>query len=110
MHRKTHWDSPLSKSHKRKYWKLTSETEELNKIRVKRALESSKAVPINREIHGFSDASESAISAVAYLLTTYSEFGPDVTLIASKTKVAPLVKQTIPKPELMGGKLMGNSS
>ena len=86
--KRTHWDSSLSESHKRKYLKLISETEELNKIRVKRALQSSKAVTINREIHGFSDASESAISAVAYLRTTYREFGPDVRLIASKTKVA----------------------
>ena len=99
---KTHWDSPLSESHKRKYLKLISETEELNKIRVKRALQSSKAVPINQETHSFSDASESAISAVAYLRTTYSEFGPDVRLIASKRKVAPLVKQIIPKLELIG--------
>ena len=87
--KKTHWDSPLSESHKRKYLKLISETEELNKIRVKRARQSSKAEPINREIHGFSDVSESAISAVAYPRTTYSEFGPDLRLIASKTKVAP---------------------
>ena len=103
---KTHWDSPLSESHKRKYLKLISETEELNRIRVKRALQSSKAVPINQEIHSFSDASESAISAVAYLRTTYSEFGPDVRLIASKRKVAPLVKQIIPKLELIGAGLL----
>ena len=48
------------------------------------------------------DASEQAIAAVAYLRTVYEAGDVDVRLIAAKTKVAPLKKQSIPRLELMG--------
>ena len=39
---KTHWDSSLTEAHKAKFLKILSETENLNQIRVIRALVSSK--------------------------------------------------------------------
>ena len=101
---KTHWDSSLTEAHKAKFFKILSETENLNQIRVMRALASSKVNAVRQEIHGFSDASDKAFSAVAYLKTMYDE--PDVRLIAAKTKVEPLIKQTIPRLELMGAGLL----
>ena len=53
--------------------------------------------PVCRQLHRFSDASEQAIAAVAYLRTVYEAGDLDVRLIASKTKVAPLKKQSIPR-------------
>ena len=62
--------------------------------------------PVCRQLHGFSDASEQAIAAVAYLRTVYEAGDVDVRLIASKTKVAPLKKQSIPRLELMGAYIL----
>ena len=58
------------------------------------------------ELHGFSDASEKAYAAVVYLRSTYSEHPPVVSLVASKTKVAPIKPMTIPKLELCGAALL----
>ena len=102
---KTHWDSLFTEAHKAKFLKIISETESLNQIRVTRALVSSKVNSVRQEIHGFSDASETAFSAVAYLRTMH-DGKPDVRPIAAKSKVAPLVKQTVPRLELMGAGLL----
>ena len=53
------------------------------------------------QIHGFSDASRRAIAAVVYTRTVYMNGHIDVKLTASKTKVAPVKKQTIPHLELI---------
>ena len=91
----------MTEAHKAKFFKILSETENLNQI-IMRALDSSKVNAVRQEIHGFSDASEKAFSAAAYLKTMYDDAEPDVRLIAAKTKVAPpppppLIKQTIPR-------------
>ena len=45
---------------------------------------------ILQELHGFSDASQSAFGAVLYCRTTYHDHPPTVSLITAKTKVAKL--------------------
>ncbi|XP_021964112.2 uncharacterized protein LOC110859463 [Folsomia candida] len=55
---------------------------------------------------GFSDASEEAYSAVVYLVS-YDAHGYGLSyLIASKTRVAPLQKQSLPRLELCGALLL----
>ena len=58
------------------------------------------------ELHGFSDASQSAFGAVLYCRTTYHDHPPTVSLITAKTKVAKLDPPTIPRLELCGAKLL----
>lgn len=55
-----------------------------------------------REIHVFTDASERAYCAAAYLRCVKSNGHCTTSLVASKTKVAPLKKMTLPRLELMG--------
>ena len=62
--------------------------------------------PVCRQLHGFGDASEQAIAAVVYLRTVYEAGDVDVRLIASKTKRAPLKKQSIPRLELIGAYIL----
>ncbi|XP_024878190.1 uncharacterized protein LOC112458673 [Temnothorax curvispinosus] len=58
------------------------------------------------ELHGFCDASQQAISAVVYLRFCSSDASVTTTLVASKTKVAPLKRLTIPRLELLGAVLL----
>ena len=58
------------------------------------------------ELHGFCDASEAAYAAVVYFRTLDSKGNPHVSLITSKTKVAPIKRLTIPRLELCGAHLL----
>ncbi|XP_011859788.1 PREDICTED: uncharacterized protein LOC105557211 [Vollenhovia emeryi] len=62
------------------------------------------------EIHGFSDASQEALAAVVYIrvyIRVLAEFDEvRVNLLAAKSKVAPLAKQTIPRLELSAAVLL----
>ncbi|VDH91167.1 Hypothetical predicted protein [Mytilus galloprovincialis] len=54
----------------------------------------------NNELHVFSDASEKAIAAVAYLRTTDSSGEPNIGFILGNAKVMPTSGNTIPRLEL----------
>ena len=57
-------------------------------------------------LHGFCDASERAYAAVVYLRMVDTTGNVQVTLITSKTKVAPIKRMTIPRLELCGAYLL----
>lgn len=75
--------------------------DEDNDIKIKCDETSAKAT-VEREMHVFTDASEKAYCAAAYLRCIKGNGECTTSLIASKTKVAPLKKMTIPRLELMG--------
>ena len=58
------------------------------------------------ELHGFSDASENAYAAVVYLRMTDTLGQVQISLVSSKTKVAPIKRLTIPRLELCGAYLL----
>ena len=61
---------------------------------------------VSTQLHGFSDASESAYAGVVYLRMVDSHGKVHISLVASKTKVAPLKRLTIPRLELCGAQLL----
>ena len=62
--------------------------------------------PKSYQIHGFCDASDNAFAGAVYLRTEHCTGEVEVNLMASKTRVAPIKKQTTPRLELMGANLL----
>ncbi len=73
---------------------------------IERCYFSSTQPRIIIQLHGFSDASQSAYGAVVYLRCVYADASTSVALVLSKTKVAPIKKTTIPRLELCGAHLL----
>jgi len=61
---------------------------------------------IARELHGFCDASQDAYGCCVYLRTTFASGTSTTSLVASKSRVSPMKKKTIPKLELLGAQLL----
>lgn len=78
----------------------------MNSVRVPRCYFNNRKKSKNIELHGFSDASERAYAAVVYLRVLYEDDTVDVKLIASKARVAPCTKQSIPRLELLGALIL----
>ena len=105
---KLEWDSEPQGDLRKQCDALITELEFLTKIRVLRCYFLPGFNRLVTQIHGFSDASERAMGAVVYARTVYENGNVDVKLMASKTRVAPLKKQTIPRLELIGATLLAN--
>ncbi|KMQ83680.1 hypothetical protein RF55_19360 [Lasius niger] len=58
------------------------------------------------ELHGFSDASQDALGAVIYIRTFHDYADAKVVLLAAKSKVAPVKRQTTPRLELSAAVLL----
>ena len=100
------WDDPLSEKTYNNWKKIISELHYLNGIQIPRCYFHLNQNIITTELHGFCDASHSAFAAVAYIRCHYSDGSIDVRLIASKTCVAPIKKQSIPRLELLGAVIL----
>ncbi|XP_047038037.1 uncharacterized protein LOC124643200 [Helicoverpa zea] len=61
---------------------------------------------VKQELHGFSDASKMAYAAVIYLRVIDDEGKINISLVTSKTKVAPIRQVSIPRLELCGAVLL----
>ena len=104
---KLEWDDELDGSLFKKRVQLEKDFATLSQIRVPRCYYIHKQAPRHQELHGFSDASERAYAATVYLKSVYSDGEVLIQLVeSSKTRVAPLKGQTIPRLELLGATIL----
>ena len=101
--RKFAWDDPLPEEVDKQWREWRDQLELLERARVQRHVLLPKYDGL--ELHGFSDASQSAYSAVVYIKSTCGTASAS-NLIMCKNRVAPQKKLTIPRLELMGALLL----
>lgn len=103
---KVGWDEELIGSDKKQWDDCISDLGKTEEIVVDRCVYN-EATKEEGEwcLHGFSDASKVAYCAVVYILHRTIE-GVKVTLLVSKTRVAPLKQLSIPRLELMGTRIL----
>ncbi|XP_055645178.1 uncharacterized protein LOC129781512 [Toxorhynchites rutilus septentrionalis] len=98
------WNQPLPSTVGEAWKRYHKQLPGLNKIEIERCVMIPKAVHI--QFHCFSDASEKAYGGCIYIRSQDTEGTVKVHLLTSKSKVAPLKCQTIPRLELCGALLV----
>ena len=100
------WDDPLPAS-MIDSWTQWKEVLPLRSSHaIPRRLKSSSYSALEIQLHGFSDASQTAYGCVIYLRALHQDTSISVRIILAKTKVAPLAGATIPRLELCGALLL----
>ena len=100
------WDDTLTREAKERWVLFLNHLKWLNQIRVPRCYFNGHMQPLKIQLHGFNDASKRAYGAVVYTRSVYEDGHIDVRLISSKTKVAPIKQQSIPRLELLGATIL----
>ncbi|XP_047019136.1 uncharacterized protein LOC124629667 [Helicoverpa zea] len=98
------WDEEVPKNLLKEWVTYRENLASLVDLKIPRWLNTGKKV--KQELYGFSDASKLAYAAVVYLRVVDEMGVIYVSLIASKTKVAPVKQVSIPRLELCGAVLL----
>ncbi|XP_065087241.1 uncharacterized protein LOC135708974 [Ochlerotatus camptorhynchus] len=101
--KRLHWDKPIPSTVGESWRKFHIQLPILNDIRIDRCVIIPQAMQI--EIHCFSDASMKAYGGCLYIRSQDQDGNVKVQLLTSKSKVAPLKSQSIPRLELCGALL-----
>ena len=101
---KISWDAELEGDLRSKYCTFISELQRLSDVRIPGCLFTNHAV--DYQLHGYSDASDLAYACVSYLRSLYEDGRVETRLVTSKSKVAPLQRQTTPRLELLGAGIL----
>lgn len=99
------WDESLPQHIHQAWTKFRSELSLIEHLQIPRPVIQHQ-LQSTISLHGFCDASASAYGACIYVREESSEGKTQVTLLCSKSRVAPLKKQTIPRLELCGAVLL----
>ncbi|UYV75506.1 hypothetical protein LAZ67_13000424 [Cordylochernes scorpioides] len=93
-----HWDDPMDESLIETWTNFRKELNFIGSLRIPRWLGLGRNTQ-GVQLHGFGDASEDAYAAAVYIRIPTDD-GVSVKLLASKTKLAPIRKMSIPRLEL----------
>ncbi|XP_056020363.1 uncharacterized protein LOC125680242 [Ostrea edulis] len=97
----TDWDQVLPKEYEKQWTDWKEQMQSLETLYIPRQYTTlSLTCSIRREVHLFTDASEEAIAAVAYIKLTDADGNQQQGFLLGKAKVAPKSAVTIPRLEL----------
>lgn len=99
----TGWDESLPQDIHRAWTSFRAELKSLNDFKIDRRVLCNN--PVTIEIHGFSDASESAYGACIYLKSVDGSENSSIHLLCGKSRVAPLKSISLPRLELQAALL-----
>ncbi|CAK1600373.1 unnamed protein product [Parnassius mnemosyne] len=99
------WDDELPSELVEEWLSYREALQELQGIEIPRWIKTTSRCK-EVQLHGFADASSVAYAAVVYIKVLDEDDRVHVTMVASKTKVAPLKQLTIPKLELCAAVLL----
>ena len=100
------WDDPVPDTILQEWLRWRNELHLLSNHHIPRCYYPKEVVIASMQIHGFSDASERAYSGVVYLRIEDSNGNTHTSMVMTKTHVAPIKRQTIPRLELCGALVM----
>lgn len=103
---KLSWDEPLPNKILLTWQGWLEELPNVTKQPVHRPYGLPGEAVVRRELHGFSDASETGYGGVVYLRTLYQSGPIAVDLVRSKGRVAPIKELSIPRLELKGAYIL----
>ena len=105
---KKDWDEPLCGDLLKEWNSIVNELPSLNAVRISGCYFLLHIHLAMTELHAFSDASNKAYAAVIYMRSIYDNGQILVRFVASKTRIAPVKKQTIPRLELLGAVILAH--
>ncbi|EAL58245.1 SD27140p [Wolbachia endosymbiont of Drosophila ananassae] len=97
------WDTKLPPNIAEPWLKCRADLDTLKRLRVPRFVPNRED---SIELHAFSDASTKAYAAAVYCRFRHEDGTYSVSLVAAKTRVAPLKQQSLPRLELCGALLL----
>ncbi|XP_077260520.1 uncharacterized protein LOC143896497 [Temnothorax americanus] len=102
---KCSWDEPVPSDLFTQWRRYYEQLPELEKITIPRWTQYGPHT-LDQALHGFSDASTTAYAAVVYMRTVSMDGTVTVTMLAAKSKVAPLKTMSVPRLELCASQLL----
>ncbi|XP_065356116.1 uncharacterized protein LOC135950508 [Calliphora vicina] len=100
------WDIPLNEQLQNRWLQIEKTLPHINQIEIPRFVGLSPDT--NFDIHGFSDASQLAYGCCLYIRVRVPN-GFQVNLLIAKSKVAPVVQQSLPRLELCAALLLSRT-
>jgi len=99
------WDDALPEEVQEKWQRYTQDFEKLQTLRIpRRVLNPRDSLSVN--LLGFCDVSEHAYGACIYVQTEARDGSIEVSLLCSRSKIAPVKKILLPRLELCGAVLL----
>ncbi|NEV48947.1 hypothetical protein EUZ93_00110, partial [Wolbachia pipientis] len=99
------WDESVPMHIHREWERIRSQLYILNELRIPRLIVSGEG-QVQLQLHGFCDASEAAYGACVYIRERNERGEITVTLVCSKSRVAPMKALSLPRLELCGAVLL----
>ena len=103
---KVEWDDPVPEDIRKVWLQWRSELTSLATMHIPRCYSPVGTTITLIQLHGFSDASEEAYAGVVYLRMVNSTGSVHTALVASKAKVSPIKRLSIPRLELCGAQVL----